>query len=112
AANDRVIVRPSGTEPKVKCYLEVIIDVDDREELPAAKRSAADRLAALKADIAAAAGLPAPRSRGPRPRYTRRNASPDETRRRQGERSRDPGSDPAAARGRGTYAPAAVAADE
>src|SRR5699024_3200718 len=60
AANDRVIVRPSGTEPKVKCYLEVIIDVDDREELPAAKRSAADRLAALKADIAAAAGLPTP----------------------------------------------------
>jgi len=60
AADDRVIVRPSGTEPKVKCYLEVIIDVGTREELPAAKRRAADRLAALKSDIAAAAGLPAP----------------------------------------------------
>ena len=28
ADGTRVIVRPSGTEPKVKCYLEVIVPVD------------------------------------------------------------------------------------
>ncbi|MER7013946.1 phospho-sugar mutase [Saccharopolyspora sp. NPDC000359] len=41
----RVVVRPSGTEPKLKCYLQVVEQVD---ELPAAKRRAADRLAALE----------------------------------------------------------------
>ncbi|MER6993541.1 phospho-sugar mutase [Saccharopolyspora hirsuta] len=41
----RVVIRPSGTEPKLKCYLQVVEQVD---ELPAAKRRAADRLAALE----------------------------------------------------------------
>ncbi|WP_141012675.1 phospho-sugar mutase [Nocardioides sambongensis] len=56
----RVIVRPSGTEPKIKCYLEAVVPTQDRtrEELPAARAEAADRLAALRADIAHAAGLP------------------------------------------------------
>lgn len=56
-ANDRVIVRPSGTEPKVKCYLEVVIDVADRDDLTRARAEAAARLELLTADIAAAAGL-------------------------------------------------------
>jgi len=57
---DRVIVRPSGTEPKLKSYLEVIVDVPwdaDDDALRAARESAAGRLERLKADIAAAAGL-------------------------------------------------------
>ncbi|MEU5849490.1 phospho-sugar mutase [Saccharopolyspora shandongensis] len=43
----RVVIRPSGTEPKLKCYLQV---VEHAGELPlaAAKQRAADRLDALK----------------------------------------------------------------
>ncbi|MFJ2661352.1 phospho-sugar mutase [Arthrobacter koreensis] len=55
----RIIVRPSGTEPKLKCYLEVIEPVSRRDGLGAARTAAAERLAAAKADIAAALGLDA-----------------------------------------------------
>jgi phosphomannomutase len=54
-ASARVIVRPSGTEPKLKCYLEVVVPAD--EDLAGARARAAHRLADLRADIAAAAGL-------------------------------------------------------
>ena len=56
----RVIVRPSGTEPKVKCYLEVIVPVDadaTDEEVTAARRTARVRLDAVRADMAAALGV-------------------------------------------------------
>jgi phosphomannomutase len=55
----RVIVRPSGTEPKIKCYLEVVVPVDRDEEqgVAAARISAAGRLDAIRADLATAAGL-------------------------------------------------------
>lgn len=53
----RVIVRPSGTEPKLKCYLEVVVPVADRAALPEAHGTAADRLAAIKRDLSAAAGI-------------------------------------------------------
>jgi phosphomannomutase len=58
ADGGRVIVRPSGTEPKVKCYLEVVVPVVD-DDVVAARRTATEKLAAIKRDIAAAAGLPA-----------------------------------------------------
>ncbi len=51
----RVIVRPSGTEPKIKCYLEVVVPV--ASSLAAAREAASVRIAALKTDLAAAAGL-------------------------------------------------------
>ncbi|UFU08433.1 phospho-sugar mutase [Ruania halotolerans] len=57
-AGDRVIVRPSGTEPKLKFYLEVIEPVASGEPVTAARTRAAGRLVTLRADIAAAAGLP------------------------------------------------------
>ncbi len=54
----RVVVRPSGTEPKLKCYLEVVVPVADRGgALPAARATAAERLAAVKRDLSAAAGI-------------------------------------------------------
>ncbi|MBZ2197644.1 phospho-sugar mutase [Occultella gossypii] len=59
-ANDRVIVRPSGTEPKIKCYLEVIEPVAPGADLGPVRARAASRLELLKADIAAAAGLVIP----------------------------------------------------
>ncbi|KUF17860.1 phospho-sugar mutase [Streptomyces silvensis] len=53
----RVIVRPSGTEPKLKCYLEVVVPVTGRDGLPQAREKAAELLAALKRDLAEAAGI-------------------------------------------------------
>ncbi len=53
----RVIVRPSGTEPKLKCYLEVVIPVDPEDGVDAARIAAAGRLDALSHDIALAAGI-------------------------------------------------------
>jgi phosphomannomutase len=53
----RVVVRPSGTEPKLKCYLEVVVPVADHAALPAARARATDLLTTLKRDLSAAAGL-------------------------------------------------------
>ncbi|MDX2578957.1 phospho-sugar mutase [Streptomyces scabiei] len=53
----RVIVRPSGTEPKLKCYLEVVVPVADHAGLPAARAKATDLLAGIKRDLSAAAGI-------------------------------------------------------
>jgi len=56
----RVIVRPSGTEPKVKCYLEVIVEVGEHASEPkvmSARRHARDRLDAVRRDTEAALGI-------------------------------------------------------
>ncbi|MEU6063214.1 MULTISPECIES: phospho-sugar mutase [Streptomyces] len=53
----RVIVRPSGTEPKLKCYLEVVVPVAAPADLPAARARATDLLDAIKRDLSAAAGI-------------------------------------------------------
>ncbi|MEU9988604.1 phospho-sugar mutase [Streptomyces sp. NPDC048045] len=53
----RVIVRPSGTEPKLKCYLEAVVPVAAHAGLPAAHARATELLAALKRDLSAAAGI-------------------------------------------------------
>ncbi|WP_327719040.1 phospho-sugar mutase [Streptomyces sp. NBC_00490] len=53
----RVIVRPSGTEPKLKCYLEVVVPVAAHADLPAAHAKATDLLATIKRDLSAAAGI-------------------------------------------------------
>ncbi|MFJ2257699.1 phospho-sugar mutase [Streptomyces sp. NPDC087844] len=53
----RVIVRPSGTEPKLKCYLEVVVPVGTHDGLPAARAKATELLSAVKRDLSAAAGI-------------------------------------------------------
>lgn len=53
--SSRVIVRPSGTEPKLKCYLEVAVPVSS--SVADARAIAATKLALLKEDMKAALGL-------------------------------------------------------
>lgn len=51
----RIIARPSGTEPKLKCYIEVVVPVEDSIE---ASRGVADAaIAGIKKDLAAALGI-------------------------------------------------------
>jgi phosphomannomutase len=49
----RVVVRPSGTEPKLKCYLEVTQPVGDAEGLGIARSLAATALDELTSAIRA-----------------------------------------------------------
>jgi phosphomannomutase len=49
-AGGRVVVRPSGTEPKLKAYLEVV-------ETSGSAASAAARMAALRDEVSAALGI-------------------------------------------------------
>ncbi len=51
----RVVVRPSGTEPKLKAYLEVVEPAEP--SLGDARERAAARLAAVRADVEALTGL-------------------------------------------------------
>jgi phosphomannomutase len=51
----RIICRPSGTEPKLKCYIEVVRPVGD--SMDQARSEAATTLEAIKTDLAAALGL-------------------------------------------------------
>ena len=53
ADRSRVIVRPSGTEPKLKVYLEAIEPVGQPDRLADARRIAAERLAALRSAMEA-----------------------------------------------------------
>jgi phosphomannomutase len=61
-ARARVVIRPSGTEPKLKAYLEVVepvaADPDDRGRVAAARGRAAEATArVLRPEVAAALGL-------------------------------------------------------
>jgi phosphomannomutase len=51
----RVVVRPSGTEPKLKCYQEVVLPVPEGGQVPRAE--AAAQLEALRSDLSAVLGL-------------------------------------------------------
>lgn len=53
----RVIARPSGTEPKLKCYLEVVVPVAEASDLAAARVRGQEVLDAIKKDLSAAMGI-------------------------------------------------------
>jgi len=55
-ASARVVVRPSGTEPKLKGYLEVVEPVIDGD-VPTARERAAAAIRALRTETAAALGI-------------------------------------------------------
>jgi phosphomannomutase len=55
AGDTRIICRPSGTEPKLKCYIEVVVPVTDSIE--AARERADATIAGIKKDLAEALGL-------------------------------------------------------
>jgi len=50
-----VVLRPSGTEPKIKCYIEITEPLAGRS-LPAARGAAARRLAPLRHALEALLG--------------------------------------------------------
>jgi phosphomannomutase len=53
----RLVVRPSGTEPKLKAYLEVVEPVAGPDDVLAARERARASLRALRAETVAALGL-------------------------------------------------------
>jgi phosphomannomutase len=50
-ARARVVVRPSGTEPKLKCYLEIVTPVGSSDDLPAARASAGIAMDRLRHEV-------------------------------------------------------------
>ena len=57
AKDTRVVIRPSGTEPKLKCYLEVIVPVTGPADLGKAHQESERALAAVVLDVKTALGL-------------------------------------------------------
>jgi phosphomannomutase len=53
AGGARVVLRPSGTEPKLKAYLEVVGKPAPKEQLDEERRRASGQLRAIEGDVAA-----------------------------------------------------------
>jgi phosphomannomutase len=56
----KVVVRPSGTEPKLKCYLEAHLPASRSVDLIAARAEARSVVAAVRSEMSAALGLRTP----------------------------------------------------
>lgn len=56
SANARVVIRPSGTEPKLKAYLEVVQPVTEGD-VASARHHAATAVAALRTEVATSLGV-------------------------------------------------------
>jgi phosphomannomutase len=64
AETSKVVVRPSGTEPKLKCYLEAHLPAARSVELVAARAEARSMVAAIRSEMSAALGLRTPSIEG------------------------------------------------
>jgi phosphomannomutase len=53
----KVVVRPSGTEPKLKCYLEAHLPAARSADLIAARAEARSMVATIRLEMSAALGL-------------------------------------------------------
>ena len=53
----KIVVRPSGTEPKLKCYLEAHLDVARSADIAATRAEARSMLATIRSEMSAALGL-------------------------------------------------------
>jgi phosphomannomutase len=53
----RVVIRPSGTEPKLKCYLQIVTPVPAGADLAGLQATVAGEMSSLTAEIEAAVGL-------------------------------------------------------
>lgn len=53
----RLTVRPSGTEPKIKLYLELVAKVSSTAELAAAKKTLSEKAARIQSEVKAALGV-------------------------------------------------------
>jgi phosphomannomutase len=53
----KVVVRPSGTEPKLKCYLEAHLEIPRSLDLAATRAKARSMLAAMRSEMSVALGL-------------------------------------------------------
>jgi phosphomannomutase len=56
SAGARVVVRPSGTEPKLKCYLEVVVPVTGTD-VASARHRAGEDLTGIKQALSTALGI-------------------------------------------------------
>jgi phosphomannomutase len=64
AEASKVVVRPSGTEPKLKCYLEAHLPAARSVDLVAARAEARSTVAAIRSEMSAALGLGTPSIEG------------------------------------------------
>ena len=53
----KIVVRPSGTEPKLKCYLEAHLAAARSADLAATRAEARSLLATIRSEMSAALGL-------------------------------------------------------
>ena len=53
----KVVVRPSGTEPKLKCYLEARVPIDRSQGLAEDRRRARAQLHRIRDEMSLALGL-------------------------------------------------------
>ena len=52
-----MVVRPSGTEPKLKCYLEARVPLAESVDLASDRRRARGMLAELRREMSSSLGL-------------------------------------------------------